>query len=445
MLSKSHAVKVLTAAFLCAGWEFANLEKHGRAGLGLRKPSKWFSAFVERVMSRFTTRPSYNQLAEFIDSVFNRRGVWGRIRKLRHASLLNLPRQEMVVAAQWVKSLKLPVIPTPGALAEWLQISTGELDWFADRYRPLESIPDGPLRHYRYRHLRKSSGRVRILEVPKPRLRQIQRQILHEILDLIPIHSAAHAYRSGRSIATYVAPHAGRQIIIHLDLREFFPTVRCSQVFGVFRAVGYPDSVASLLAALCTHRARHDAFTSDEPGLFDFATRQLYRERHLPQGAPTSPSLANLCARQMDVRLNGLARKFEAHYTRYADDLLFSGGEELQHGEARFVIKAMAITSSLGFAIRTSKLRVMQQSQSQRVANVTLNVRPNVKREEFDRLKAVLFNCVRFGPLSQNREDHPRFAEHLQGRIAYITMINPQRGEQLKTLFDRIEWPQFGS
>ncbi len=443
MLSKTHAVKVLAAAFLCQAWKLAELEKHGRLGLGLRKSSKWYSALVEKVVSQFPVRPSYNQLVEFLESVFNRRGIWGRVRKLQHASLLNLPRQEMVVACRWAKSLDLPVVSTPGDLAEWLRLTPGELDWFADRYRPADHVADGPLRHYRYRHLRKSSGRVRILEVPKPRLMQIQRQILHEILDRIPIHSAAHAYRSGRSIATYVTPHAGQQIVIHLDLQEFFPSVRGSQVFGVFRAVGYPDSVASLLAALCTHRARHDAFASDEPGLFDAATRRLYRERHLPQGAPTSPALANLCAYRMDVRLSGLARRFAANYTRYADDLLFSGGEELHRGEARFVIKAMSIALSMGFAVRTSKLRVMRQSQSQRVANVTLNVRPNIDREEFDRLKAMLFNCARFGPLSQNREKHAHFAEHLQGRIAYISMINPQRGERLKALFDQIDWPKF--
>ncbi|MDB5341179.1 MAG: reverse transcriptase family protein, partial [Planctomycetaceae bacterium] len=305
-------------------------------------------------------------------------------------------------------------------------------------------IPDGPLRHYRYRYLRKSSGGMRLLEIPKPRLKQIQQQILHGILDQIPPHAAAHAFCKGRSVVTYVAPHAGQQVILHLDLQDFFPSLGAGRVQALLRTIGYPDRIARLLTALCTHRARIDAFTTDVGEIFDPIDRRKYRERHLPQGAPTSPALANLCAWRLDVRLTALAARFGAAYTRYADDLLFSGGDELRRGMPRFRILVLAIAMDEGFAIQSRKTRVLLQSQSQQVAGVVLNEHPNPARHDFDQLKALLFNCVRHGPASQNRDQRAHFAQHLQGRIAYCSMINPQRGAKLQMLFEQIQWPNSG-
>src|SRR5262249_20261640 len=89
--------------------------------------------------------------------------------------------------------------------------------------------------------------------MPKARLKMLQRRILHEILDAIPPHAAAHAYRRGRSLATYVRPHAGQEIVLRLDLRDFFPSTRVARVQALFRTAGYPEAVARLLAGFCTN------------------------------------------------------------------------------------------------------------------------------------------------------------------------------------------------
>ncbi len=332
----------------------------------------------------------------------------------------------------------------PGELADWLCLSNGELVWFADRHGFRDQTVEGPLRHYRYRCLPKRSGGLRLLEVPKPRLMNIQRQILHGIFDKIPPHNAAHAFCPGRSVATYVAPHAGQQVLLHVDLQDFFPSTRASRVHALLRTVGYPERVARLLTALCTHCARSDAFDGVDSEAFDLRTRQRYRQSHLPQGAPTSPALANLCAWRLDVRLTAFAARFGAAYTRYADDLLFSGGHDLQRGMTRFRILVLAIALNEGFSIQSRKTRVLLQSQSQRVAGLVLNEHPNPIRQEYDRLKAQLFNCVRHGPASQNREERANFAQHLRGKIAYLKMINPQRGSKLQALFDQIQWGESG-
>ena len=158
------------------------------------------------------------------------------------------------------------------------------------------------------------------------------------------------------------------------------------------------------------------------------------------QGAPTSPALANLCAYRLDCRLAGLARSVTARYTRYADDLVFSGGLDLQRSIARLRILINAIVLDEGFEIRHRKTRVMSAGSRQQVCGVRLNIRPNIPRETFDQLKAILHNCCRFGPDSQNRSEHPHFREHLMGQLAYWSKICPERVGKLQAMFKKIEW-----
>src|SRR5262249_51784271 len=161
------------------------------------------------------------------------------------------------------------------------------------------------LRHYTYRWLTSRGGKVRLLEAPRPRLKAIQRRILHEVLDAIPAHDAAHGYRAGRSIVTFAAPHTRQRVVLRMDLRDFFPSVGAARGRPISRAGGYPLDVAFALAGLCTNVTPADVW----PAGSDHASRLRFRSPHLPQGAPTSPALANLGADRLDRRLSGLAHK----------------------------------------------------------------------------------------------------------------------------------------
>lgn len=287
----------------------------------------------------------------------------------------------------------------------------------------------------------KPSGGHRLLETPKPNLKRLQRRILDGILNHVPPHAAAHAFRTGRSIASHVAPHAGQGVVLHIDLREFFPSIRASHVNAAFRTMGYPERVARLLTGLCTNDTPTSVLNNALPRHLDEGTWQRQRSKHLPQGAPTSPALANLCAYQLDCRLEGLARTLSARYTRYADDLVFSGGRDFQKSLPRLRILINAIVLDQGFEIRHRKTHVMPAGTPQQVSGIRLNVHPNIPRETFDELKAILHNCCQFGPDSQNRAGHPAFREHLQGRLAYWSSVNPERIIKLQQSFDRIVWP----
>jgi retron-type reverse transcriptase len=349
----------------------------------------------------------------------------------------------MAPAAGAAEGWAVPAIVTPVDLAEWLGLEPGELEWFADCQARERRGRAGVLRHYHYRWQPKRSGAPRLVEAPRPRLKAIQRRVLHAILDAIPPHEAAHGFRAGRSIATHAVPHVAQPVVVTLDLKEFFPSITFARVLAVFLTVGYPETVARRLAGLCTNSVPADVLSGPggpAPGPESWRLRRLYTQPHLPQGAPTSPALANLAAYRLDARLSGLARALEAQYTRYADDLTFSGGDRLACCLERFVAHVGAIAIEEGFAVQHRKTRVMRPGVRQHVAGVVVNERPNVARDAFDRLKATLHNCVRDGPGAQNRAGHADFRAHLAGRVAHVMALNPARGARLRALFEQICW-----
>src|SRR5262249_4465316 len=148
----------------------------------------------------------------------------------------------------------------------------------------------------------------------------------------------------------------GWDIVLRFDLRDFFPSVPASRVHALFRRVGYPRSVARVLTSLCTNVVPQDVWEGHpENDLRDRSKCPRLRSPHLPQGAPTSPALANLCAYRLDCRLDALARTVGARYTRYADDLAFSGGPDLERSARRFQVLVCCIALEEGFEVNTRK------------------------------------------------------------------------------------------
>jgi len=389
---------------------------------------RWLRPLARRYLDSLTgrVRPRRRDVVQFLK---DDRGV-GRACAEHRTELsverwLTEPQQMQPVAT--AESWNLPVIETAGALAEWLLLYPSELEWFADLKGLGYKTKQPRLRHYHYRVLEKSSGAVRIIEAPKPTLKELQRRILTEILNKIPAHPAVHGFRRGRSITTYVSPHVGRRVVLKMDLQDFFPTITGTRIQTVFRTMGYPESVADLLGGICTNAVSGHG--------------DLYARPHLPQGAPTSPALANICAYRIDCRLSGLARSSGAEYTRYADDLAFSGGEDFERRVGRFSTHVAAIVLEEGFSVNHRKTRIMRQGVRQCLAGLTANERVNVIRADFDRLKATLTNCVRKGAASQNREGRPMFRAHLEGRVGFVESINPAKGRRLRKIFEQIAWP----
>jgi hypothetical protein len=133
---------------------------------------------------------------------------------------------------------------------------------------------------------------VRLIEIPKPRIKELQRRILRDILDPVPVHPAAHGFVNGRSIATFAAPHTGKAAVLRLDLEDFFPAFPAARVQALFRTLGYPEQVADRLGGICTNAVAREVWKLRplEIAAREWeAARILYGRPHLPQGAPITP------------------------------------------------------------------------------------------------------------------------------------------------------------
>jgi len=309
----------------------------------------------------------------------------------------------------------LPNLADRDQLARALKASRAQLDWLA--FPESEAEP----RHYVAFAIPKRSGGYRVLYAPKRKLKDAQRWVHREILAKTCAAEPAHGFVQGRSFHTNAAPHAGKDIVITFDIENFFPSITYRRVRGIFQSLGYGEDVAIPLAMLCTVKPAEK--------VREFVGGQ--RHRMLPQGAPTSPALANLACRHLDARLAGLAAKFGCTYTRYADDLTFSGDAVFEKSLKRFLPLFHAILRAEGFRVNRKKTHFARRGARQEVTGLVVNDGPSVPREYRRTLRAILHNARKTGIEAQNREKHPHFAHALRGRIEFVRATHPQLAAKL--------------
>ena len=437
-------------AFLAGRWEPAAMLERAAEVVGARR--RWLRPVIRQVLAAYPRPPADQprELAAFIAGCEQVVIAVARARPGRPVRALRIQPAPTRMADR--RPWPVPTLNNERDLARLLELDTDELPWFADVRGMQRRAPAGPLHHYRYQWRVTRSGRARLLEAPRPRLRRAQRTVLDEVLALIPVHPAAHGFVPGRSAVTAAGVHTGSPIVISLDLEAFFSSLTAGRVYGIFRAAGYPQPVAYLLTGLCTTRTPVSVLSAMPPaGAADpdarFRQRRLLAAAHLPQGAPSSPMLANLCVLRLDRRLAGYAAACGVVYTRYADDLVFSARSDRSVGRPaaelrpeRLAAGVAAIATDEGLRVQPDKTRVQRSHQRQSVTGIVVNARPNLAREDFDALKALLHNAVRFGPESQNRDRHPDFRAHLLGRIGWLQQLNPDRAARLRASFDAITW-----
>jgi RNA-directed DNA polymerase len=263
----------------------------------------------------------------------------------------------------------------------------------------------------------KATGGVRTICAPRAPLKRVQRSILRELLGKVPAHPAAHGFINGRSVVSNAQPHEGAKVVIKIDLKDFFPTVHFYRVAGTFRYLGMGEAAANTLAAIVTHRNKLPDGTVIMPGA-------------LPQGAPTSPAITNIVCRRLDARLDALAKKADATYTRYADDLTFSFRAEPSKGVGRFLWWVDQVIQQEGFVQNAPKRRVLRPSNQQRITGVVVNNGLSVPRDARRRFRAILEN-VRRTSLEEQSRGKRDFKSYLTGFASYVKMVQPEVGNKL--------------
>ena len=395
-----------------------------------------FGPLAAILIARYSTPLSFNRLVTFLS-----RGT-----KPQATTLLSLRKLDFAVSKMFIRPRKMraqltaaqswpiPRIDSVAELSTLLDVSCQHLDWLSSNYAS----------HYTIKAIRKRSGGIRIIESPKLFLKMAQRLVLRFILDAIPTHPSVHGFVRGRSAISFVEPHINRPFLLRMDLQDCFPSIHANRVWGLFRSLGYSVDVTQSLTAICTCYSTPSQLMETMSGNIKSMEQNrilsLYHRKHLPQGAPTSPALLNLIAYRLDCRLASLAEACNATYTRYADDLLFSGDEKFARSSESFATSVGAIVLEEGFQLNYRKTRRMRKSTRQLAAGIVVNQRTNMRRSDFDTLKAILTNCVRTGPHAQNRDSIPNFRSHILGRILWVKQLNTNRGEKLMQIFERIDW-----
>lgn len=313
----------------------------------------------------------------------------------------------------------LPALHDARELAKAMGLALPELRFLAFDRRVSR------ISHYRRFAMPKKTGGERIISAPMPRLKRSQYWVLDNVLARAPVHPAAHGFLKGRSIVSNAAPHVGQAVVINVDLKDFFPSIDMRRIAGVFGQLGYSKQVATTLALLCTEAATEEVNVDGET----FFVAQ--GRRVLPQGAPTSPALTNILCRRLDARLQGAAAKLGFAYTRYADDLTFSGPEDTRKLAGKLLWRVRQIVIDEGFTPHPDKQHVMRDSQRQSVTGIVVNERPTIERTTLRRFRATLFQVEKDGPDGKQWNGNANVFAALEGYAQFVRMVDPAKGAPL--------------
>ncbi|CAM2010436.1 reverse transcriptase family protein [Acanthopleuribacter pedis] len=321
----------------------------------------------------------------------------------------------------------LPAYENAAALAAAMGISIGELRWLAFGRKVSQTT------HYQRFQVPKKSGGLRLISAPMPRLKEIQSWILREILEKVPIRSAARGFVRGKSIVDNARPHVGADVVINVDIKDFFPTVTYPRVKGVFRKLGYRGQVATILAMLTTEP---EMVALEMDGQRYWMAKG---ERRLPQGAPSSPALTNIICRGLDAELEELALVNEYEYTRYADDITFSTrGREANRRIGGVLRKIEQHVGAHGFTLHPDKTKVLRNNARQEVTGIVVNEKLSVDRKTLRRFRAVMFQVEQDGPEGKHWGQAEHVIAGLTGYAHFLKMVDPARAQPFLEQLARI-------
>ena len=254
--------------------------------------------------------------------------------------------------------------------------------------------------HYHPVVISKKSGGRRKLLVPDALLRTIQRNLLHHVLEEFQISEFACAYKKGTSIVDNARPHVGAKLVLKLDIQDFFDQITWILVYqNAFPGTHFPPAIRKMLTEFCCVRDR------------------------LPQGAPTSPTVSNLVMRPFDVHMGEWCREREIRYTRYCDDLTFSG----VFAPEEVIRKVRGFLQVYGFELNRKKTRVLGRGNAQSVTGIVVNEKAQVSRAYRRKLRQEVYLFDRYGiKTEEGPKNDEKERRRLLGKMRYVLSVNPE-------------------
>lgn len=339
-----------------------------------------------------------------------------------------------------------PVIFSLEHLAMLMGVQSGYLRKLIGEQKEGDSEPYKFFR-YHYFRMQKKSGGYREIMSPSKELKYIQKWILENILEKHPLQDSCKGFRKGISIYHNAKPHEKADIILKVDLLKYFDTITENRIFGVFADMGYVKNLAVCLAKLTTSTHRFQYWRSiPENELTLMGYVKSSNPSILPQGAPSSPALANIVANVMDKRFSRLSEKLNFNYTRYADDLTFSIVGDGRLPSLKFIRE---IISEERFCVNEGKIKFYKRGVKQYVTGLTIANGVNVSKKYRKDIGSHIYYCRKFGvenhlkKITQKDERQTGilvFHDWLYGHICFIQSINKKAGAKLLSDFSKIDW-----
>ena len=264
-------------------------------------------------------------------------------------------------------------------------------------------------KHYHNVLIPKRDGSKRKLSVPDLILKRVQKSIADNILVQYPISNYAKAYKVGGSVQHNAQPHVGKKKILKLDIEGFFDHILYSQVKNiVFCEEKFAEPIRVLLTMLC------------------------YYKESLPQGAPTSPAITNIIMYDFDQTVGAFCNDRGISYTRYCDDMTFSGDFD----EREVIAFVKGELCKLGLFLKNRKTALVPASKRQTVTGIVVNEKLNITKEYKKNIRQEMYYIQKFGVEDHLKRmgvtDKRQYVLSLRGRIAFVLQTTPNDGEFVK-------------
>ncbi len=318
-----------------------------------------------------------------------------------------------------LNALNLPVFESVVELAEAMEITVGQLRYLTYSRKVSTSS------HYTRFTIPKKSGEKRTISAPMVHLKNAQYWVLENILYKLNTHEKAHGFVPEKSILTNAELHLGKEFIVNIDLRNFFPSITFKRVKGLFRSMGYSEQMAIIFGLICSEPE------IDEVEMDGQKYYVAKGERYLPQGAPTSPAITNIICTRMDKRMEGTANQLGFDYSRYADDMTFSIPKANDEDFRKLMWRIKMIVADENFTIHPDKVHIMRKGARKEVTGIVVNEKLSVPRKKLKNFRAVLHQIDKKKSVDGIKWGTGNPMNTIYGFANFVRMVDVDKGEKL--------------
>ena len=334
---------------------------------------------------------------------------------------------------------------------EKMGIDASKFHPFTMRHINYYCNPNNVFHRYCQFHIKKKSGGIRVITVPRNRSFMMMLQAVNEILKAIYTPSDyAMGFTSGRSVVSNATIHKGQNYIFNIDLKDFFPSIEQFRVWKrlQLKPFNFPKQIANIIAGLCSMRQIRDVIDKTKEHENDKKYKYV-----LPQGSPVSPIITNMVCDTLDRRLAGLAHRFGLHYSRYADDITFSSMHYVYAPDGKFRTELCRIITEQGFTINEDKTRLQKLGARQEVTGIIISQKLNVTKRYVRDIRNILYIWDRYGyttaiakflPKYKAAKGHvkkgnPDLQNVIGGKLMYLRMVKGDEDSVYVRLYTKFQ------